>query len=147
VLVEVLVLGRQEGRDDDLRHRLDRQVEPALTGVLGEQAAVGGVDAGHHRRLVVRERRVVGQVARVLPEEVAARRRTDDDCHRRYAEQEAEEAEDEAHRNPIRRWCRAALRAGLAQGKIPQGKWPTPRPGTAPHRNATVTTTRNRSRA
>ena len=40
VLVEVLVLGRQEGADHDLRHRLDRQVEPALAGVFGEQRAV-----------------------------------------------------------------------------------------------------------
>ena len=41
MLVEVLVLGRQEGGGDELRHRLDRDVEAFLAGVFGEQAAVG----------------------------------------------------------------------------------------------------------
>ena len=45
MLVEILVLGREEGRLDQVGDRLDRQVEPALARVLGDQLAVGGVDA------------------------------------------------------------------------------------------------------
>ena len=38
---EVLVLRRDEGADDELRHILDRQIEAPLLGVFGDQAAVG----------------------------------------------------------------------------------------------------------
>ena len=62
VLVEVLVLGRKERRLDEVGHRLDRQIEPPLARVLGDQLAVGRVDARHHRRLVLRQAVVVGQV-------------------------------------------------------------------------------------
>jgi hypothetical protein len=55
MLVEILVLGRQERVDDELWHRLDRQIEPALLGILAEQRAVGGMHARHHRRLVILE--------------------------------------------------------------------------------------------
>ena len=53
VLVEALVLGRDEGVDHKPRYCLDRQVEPALARILGEQLAVGGVHARHHRGLIV----------------------------------------------------------------------------------------------
>ncbi len=38
MLVEILVFGREEGVDDDLRDRLDRQIQPALLGVFGRAA-------------------------------------------------------------------------------------------------------------
>jgi hypothetical protein len=53
VLVEALVLGRDEGVDHQPRHRLDRQIEPALAGVFGEQLPVSRVHASHHRGLIV----------------------------------------------------------------------------------------------
>ena len=69
MLVEVLVLGRDEGVDHELRHRLDRQIEPALAGIFGEQLPVGGMHAGHHRGLVVLQRRIVRQFLREMPEQ------------------------------------------------------------------------------
>ena len=68
VLVEVLVLGRQERVDHHLRHRLDRNVEPALGGVLSHQRPIAGVHAGHHRRFVVLKLRIVRQVLGEMPE-------------------------------------------------------------------------------
>ena len=66
-VVEILVLGREEGRLDAVGHRLDRQIEAPLARILGHQRAVGGVDARRHRRLVAGEhlvvRQVLGQVA------------------------------------------------------------------------------------
>ncbi len=62
VLVEILVLGGDERLLDAVGNRLDRQVEPALVGVLGHQLAVVGVDARRHRRLVLGEHVVVRQV-------------------------------------------------------------------------------------
>ena len=53
MLVEVLVFGRQERVDDELWHRLDRQIEAALLGILAHQRTVGRMDARHHRRLVI----------------------------------------------------------------------------------------------
>ena len=49
VLVEILVLGGDEGIDDKLGHGLDRNVEPPLARVFGEQRSVGGVHPRHHR--------------------------------------------------------------------------------------------------
>ena len=62
MLVEILVLGGEEGRLDQVGDRLDRQIEAALARILGDQLAVGGMDARHHRRLVLRQAVVVRQV-------------------------------------------------------------------------------------
>ena len=69
---EILVLGRDEGIDHELRHVLDRQIEAPLLRVFGDQAAIGRVHARHHRRLVVAKLRVVGQVLRIMPDQKAA---------------------------------------------------------------------------
>ena len=113
VLVEVLVLRREERGDHDLRHRLDRQVEAALVGVLGQKRAVGRVDAGHHRRLIVRERGVVRQVLAVLPVEERAHRRGDAEHHGAGREQEGEESQDETHPGSVPSLVRCApMKAG-----------------------------------
>ena len=75
MLVEILVFGGEERVDHQLRHRLDRQIEPALLGVFGEQRAVGGVHARHHRRLVILQLRIVRQVLRVMPDQPGDARR------------------------------------------------------------------------
>ena len=59
---EVLVLGRQEGVDNTLGHRVEGDEYAPLAGEFGNQAAVGGVDARHHGRLVFGEHLIVGQV-------------------------------------------------------------------------------------
>ena len=62
MVVEILVLGRQERRLDAVRHGLDRQIEAPLARELAHQRAVGGMDARRHRRLVAGQHFVVGQV-------------------------------------------------------------------------------------
>ena len=64
MLVEILVLGRDERGLDAVGDRLDRQVEAPLVGILGDQLAIGGMNAGHHRRLVFGEHVVIRQVGR-----------------------------------------------------------------------------------
>ncbi len=83
-----------------LRHRLDRQIETPLARIFGEQAAIAGMDARHHRRLVVRELRVIGQVLRIFPVEISGARRRDQKGDRADAEEEAEEAKDDSHPSP-----------------------------------------------
>ena len=61
VIVEVLVLGGQEGLDQDWRDGFDRLEQPALTGIFGQQRAVRSVNARRHRRLIVLEDGVVRQ--------------------------------------------------------------------------------------
>ena len=53
--VEVLILGRNEAADHALRHRLDRDEDPALGREFRQHPPVAGMDAGHGRRLVVRK--------------------------------------------------------------------------------------------
>ncbi len=74
VRVEVLVLGRDEGFLHQGGDRRGRQVQAALVGIFGEHRAVAGVDAGHHRRLVVLELGVVRQILLVLVRERRPRR-------------------------------------------------------------------------
>ena len=68
MLVERLVLGREEGLDHALRHGANGHEQPLLAGVLGQQPPVTGVNASHHRRLVARKLIVIGQVAAVVKE-------------------------------------------------------------------------------
>ena len=83
MLVEILVLGGQEGVDDQLRDRLDRQIQPAFLGIFAEQRAVRRVHARHHRRLIVLQLRIVGQVLGIMPDQ--PRRRGDaDQKHDRF---------------------------------------------------------------
>ena len=62
VLVEAPVLGRQEGCDDALGDGVDGHEDAPLARVLGDQRAVVRMDARHHRRLVLGEALVVGQI-------------------------------------------------------------------------------------
>ena len=74
MVVEVLVLGRNEGIDDELGHRLDRKIEAPLLGVFGQQLAVGGVHPRHHRRLVILKLRIVRQVLGEMVDQAGNRR-------------------------------------------------------------------------
>ena len=69
MLVEILVFGGKERVDDQLWNRLDRQIEPAFPGVLAEQRAVGGMDARHHRRLVILQLRIIRQILGEMPDQ------------------------------------------------------------------------------
>ena len=54
-------------------HRLDRNIEPPLARIFGDQRSVGGVHPGHHRRLVVLQLRIVRQVLGKVPEQAGGR--------------------------------------------------------------------------
>ena len=68
MLVEILVLGGDEGVGDELWDRLDRQIEPALLGVFGQERAVGGMHPRHHRRLIILKLRIIRQVLGIMPQ-------------------------------------------------------------------------------
>ena len=97
MLVEILVLGRDEGVDHHLRHRLDRQIQSALLGVFGEQRAVGRVHARHHRRFVILQLRIIRQVLGVMPHHSGDAGDADQEQDRPGREQKPEEAQKQLH--------------------------------------------------
>ena len=60
MLIEALVLCRQERGNDALGHRIDGHEDAPLAGVLGDQRAVVRVDARHHGWLILRQAFVIG---------------------------------------------------------------------------------------
>ena len=62
VLVEILVLRRQERVDHHFRDRLDWQIQSAFLGIFAEQRAVRSMDARHHWRLIILKLRIIRQV-------------------------------------------------------------------------------------
>ena len=97
MLVEVLVFRGEERVDHELRNRLDRQVEPALLGILAEQRAVGSVHARHDRRLVILKLRILRQVLGEMPDRAGDA----GDAHQEHdgsgGEQETQESHQQAH--------------------------------------------------
>src|SRR5262249_58427245 len=73
VFVEILVLGRDESVDDELGHRLDRNIEPPLARIFREQRAVGGMHPRHDRGLIVLQLRVVRQGLGIVPQQAGRR--------------------------------------------------------------------------
>jgi hypothetical protein len=61
VLIEILVLGGDEGRLDAVRYGLDRQIEAAFARIFGYQRAVARMDSGGDRR------RLIGQQNAPMP--------------------------------------------------------------------------------
>ena len=119
VLVEILVLGRDEGVGDELGHRLDRNIEPPLARIFGEQRAVGGVHPRHYRGLIVLQLGIVRQRLRVVPQQAGRRRDGGNEYDRSRREQQAEEAQQQSHaRRPP---C-------PAPGGCDICRWPHPRP-------------------
>ena len=98
MLVEILVLGRNERIDDELRHRLDRQIEPALLGVFGEQRSIGRMHARHHRRLIVLQLRIVGKVFGEVPQHGGHAGHADEEHDRSSGKDPSQESEQEPHR-------------------------------------------------
>src|SRR5204862_5579389 len=109
VLVEILVLGGDEGVDDELGNRLDRDIESPLARVFGEQRAVGGVHPRHDRGFVVLQLGVIRQRLRVVPQQAGCRRDRDNEYDRPGGEQQTEEAQQKSHARrspaPNRRGC------------------------------------------
>ena len=97
MFVEVFVFRRDERIGDEFRHRLDRQIQPPLARVFRDQRAVGRMHAGHHRRFVVLELRVVRQVLRVVPQQARGRTNAHEENRRAGCEQKAQKAKQQFH--------------------------------------------------
>ncbi len=69
MLVEILVLGSQEGVGDQFWNRLDRQIQPAFPGIFAKQLAVSRMNARHDRRLIGLKLRIVRQVLGEMPQQ------------------------------------------------------------------------------
>jgi hypothetical protein len=102
--VEGLVLGREERVDDALRHRGDRHEHAVLCGVFGEQAAIAGIDARDHRRIIAGELVVIRQVLREVLVDQPGRDTAHDTQEQQRAEQEREnsgQSHDRAGPGPL----------------------------------------------
>ena len=97
MLVEILVLGGEERVDDQLRNRLDRQIQPAFLGIFAEQRAVGRMDARHHRRLVILKLRIIRQILGIMPDQPRGRGDADQEHDGSGSEQETHEPHQQAH--------------------------------------------------
>ena len=95
--VEILVFGRYERLLDQRRNFVRRQIEPSLSRIFSEQAAVSRVHARHDRRLIVLELRVVRQVLLIFPNDAGKDSRRHDEQQRAGSEYEADNANDPAH--------------------------------------------------
>ena len=95
--VEVLVLGRYEGFLDQGGNFVRRKIEPPLARIFREEAAVSGVHARHHRRLIVLELRIVRQVLLIFPDDDGEEARRHDEHQRAGSKYEADNASDTAH--------------------------------------------------
>jgi hypothetical protein len=89
VLVEILILRRDEGVEHELGDRLNRQIEAALARVFGEQRPVRGVHAGHHRRFIILQLRIFRQALGEMPEQAGRTGDADEKQDRSDREQEA----------------------------------------------------------
>jgi hypothetical protein len=97
VLIEVLVLRRDEGVDHHLRDGLDWDVEPALRCVFGDQRTIGRMHARHHRRLVVLQLRVIREILGEMPEQACGGANANQEHDRADSKQEAAKAQQKSH--------------------------------------------------
>ena len=99
---EGLVFRRDEGIDQLARHLVGGHEEPALLGIFGQQRAVRRMDAGHHRRLVLRELLVVGKILRDVPDHIGKSGRSPEKEHEADREQPTEKPQHVAGFAPER---------------------------------------------
>lgn len=96
VLLEILVFAARNRVDDRLRNGQDRQIKPALLGIFTEQRSISGVNARHHRRLVILQLRVIRKVLRKVPDRSGDCGDADKEHDRSGREQEAHEPQQQA---------------------------------------------------
>ena len=96
-VIEILVLGRDEGLLDQRRNGRTRQIEPPLLGIFGEHRTIRGMDAGHHRRLIILQLRVIRQILLEFPDRHAGGGRRNDENDRKSRERKSEKSGDIAH--------------------------------------------------
>ena len=119
VLVEVLVLGGDEGLPDLVGDLVDRREDAPLAGELVHERALAGVDAAERRRLVALELGVVGQVLAVDGDDGGEAGEAEHGCHRGPAEQEAEKPEDQSEHDSGSIAAGTSLPDPLGKGQKP----------------------------
>src|ERR1700722_3103197 len=97
MVVEILILGRDEGMLDQVRNFVCGQVKPSLARVFGKQASVRRVHTRHNRRLVILQYSVIGEVLLVLPYDAGEDCRRRDEHQRARRKYEADNPSDPAH--------------------------------------------------
>ena len=85
MVVEILVLGREKGVDDEFWDRLDRHENPPLGRVFSEKAAVAGMHSSGDRRLIMSKLLIIRQISPEMPDRDADERAADD-CQRHAAD-------------------------------------------------------------
>ena len=118
MIVEILILGRDECMLDQVRNFVSGKVKPSLARVFGKQTSVRRVHTRHNRRLVILQYSVIGEVLLVLPYDAGEDRRGGDEHQRARREYEADNPSDPAHLSIeafhcARRRARAALETNL----------------------------------
>ncbi len=98
MLVKILIFRCEEGVDDQLRHRLDRDIESALSRVFRDQRTVRRMHTGHDGRFIVPQLRIVGQVLGKMPHQACGRGHADQKQNGPRREQKPEETECQPHR-------------------------------------------------
>src|SRR5262245_32335393 len=97
MVVEVLVLGGEEGVDDELGDGLDRDIEPPLAGVLGHQRNVSRVNTRHDRGFIVLQLGIIRKVFGKVPKQPGGCGNAHHKENRSCSKQEAEEAQKQPH--------------------------------------------------
>jgi hypothetical protein len=100
--IEILVFRRKEGLLHEVGNRRTRQEQAALARVLSKQRSVRSVHARHHRRFVIAQLRVVGQILLVAVDEQPDRRRADQKDDRAGSEQKPEKTTYPTHKMAFR---------------------------------------------
>jgi hypothetical protein len=114
MLVEVAILGGDEGLPDLVGDLVDRGEDAALAGELVHELALARIDPAEREGLVLGELGVVGQVPAVDHEDAGERAETEDQSERQPAEEKPEKPRE-------KRPTTIALSRMIAAGSYPGG--------------------------
>ena len=121
MLIEVLVLGTDEGILDRVRDLVDRCEDAAFAGEFVHHDALAGIDAAQGRRLVAGELRMIGKVLSVEHED----RHEAHDGHQRSqrdpAEEKPEDVQNETKHSNTPKSCSLCLAKSAPQVKSAVG--------------------------
>ena len=101
VVVEILVLGRDEGLFDQVGDLFGGGEKPAFLGELIDHPAFTGIDPADCRRLVLGQRFVAGQIAAIDPEDRADRQCDGRGPHGDHGENATKERKDEPQHHAL----------------------------------------------
>src|SRR5664279_6465736 len=100
--VEILVLGREKSLFHQRRDGVGWQIKTPLMRIFGEQRAVTGMNAGHDRRFVILQLRIIRQVLGIDVDQSADAQRGDNEKHSARRENETKEPGEHPHEQTFR---------------------------------------------